>query len=180
MFLVFEKFVVAQGINQNVVLRAAKNYMAIMSPKTSTSSIRRVYADAIGTPVKELSLTPKLHLIEYSNGGWIMMANDLSIYPVLAYSSKGFWDSDTNNMPPGLVGLLEDYYEQIEEIRMDMQRKQYVEDAEQNREAWDGLQSLNSEFSKKLSARVQAKGYTMNLLANNSRGGRPHVESEFQ
>lgn len=179
LFLVFEKFVVAQGINQNVVLRAAKNYMAIMSPKTSTSSIRRVYADAIGTPVKELSLTPKLHLIEYSNGGWIMMANDLSIYPVLAYSSKGFWDSDTNNMPPGLVGLLEDYYEQIEEIRTDMQRKQYVEDAEQNREAWDGLQSLNSEFSKNLSARVQAKDYTMNLLANNSRGGDPMWNQSF-
>lgn len=173
LFLVWGNFMVAQEIDQKNVLQAAKNYMAIMSPRTQTNSIRQVYADAIGTPVKELSQAAKLHLIEYANGGWIMMTNDLSIYPVLAYSSKGFWDSDTNNMPPGLVGLLEDYYEQIEEIRMDMQRKQYVEDANKNREAWDGLQSLNSDFSKNLNTRVQAKGYTMNLLADDSRGGDP-------
>ena len=109
LFLVWENFMVAQEIDQKVVLQAARNYMAIMSPKTQTDSIRQVYADAIGTPVKELSQMPKLHVIEYSTGGWIMMTNDLSIYPVLAYSSKGYWDSDTKNIPPCLVVLLEDY-----------------------------------------------------------------------
>ncbi|MBO8432693.1 MAG: C10 family peptidase [Bacteroidetes bacterium] len=154
------------------VQRAAGNYMKAMCPQTKLT-VKTVHPNAMALGDAGLNANPMSNLIEYAQGGWILMSNDYNVQPVLAYSPTGAWTADTSQMSPALVELLLDYVRQIDTIKRATQTKSATALASyaENRAKWEGLKSLNSSYLKSLVAKKAADAVVDDLLTDDSRKG---------
>ena len=157
----------AQSPSSTMVTRAAKIYMQIFCPDMPSQTIGKVYKNAIQESTMTISNDAMMNLIEFKQGGWILMSNDINADPVLAYSESGAWESDTNFIPSALVELLCDYIEQINEIKASTKTKSVLPPEYQaNQEKWQGLQSSTSSYVYSL---TQSKTRNVpNLLVDNN------------
>ena len=148
---------------------AAGNYMKVMCPQTKLSE-KTMYKNAMTLGDKRLNANPMSYLIEYSQGGWILMSNDYNVQPVLAYSPTGEWNPDTSQMSPALAELLMDYVRQIDTIKMMTQAKSAtaLEPYAENRAKWEGLRSLSSAYMRDLIAKKAGTPVVDDLLRNSS------------
>lgn len=151
------------------IQRAAGNYMKVMCPQTNLM-VKTVHPNAMALGDAGLNANPMSNLIEYAQGGWILMSNDYNVQPVLAYSPTGAWTADTSQMSPALVELLLDYVRQIDTIKRATQAKSATALASyaENRAKWEGLESVNSSYLKSLVAKKAA--VVDDLLTDDSRG----------
>lgn len=168
----FPVVAVAQAPTRSQVGTAARIYMQVMNGE-APGAVECVYKNAIeGATGLSISTGSMMNVLQYKQGGWVLMSNDLRVQPVLAYSSTGVWENDTSQMPPALVELLCDYIEQITKIKTSPQAKsEESEFYQENKEKWMGLQSETSSYVYHLTQSkasyvapllVDEKGYSIN------------------
>lgn len=157
----------AQSPTRSQVGTAARVYMQVMTGK-APGLVKYVYKNAIenatGTSIQASS---KMNVLQYAQGGWILMSNDYRVQPVLAYSPTGVWESDTSLMPPALVELLVDYINQIDTVKNFPAAKsaEETEFYQANKTKWTGLQSDTSSYARALTQR-KGQHYVEPLLVD--------------
>ncbi|PXV64159.1 Spi protease inhibitor [Dysgonomonas alginatilytica] len=105
-------------IEQRVAVAFANMIEFPVDPKdsTSTRSTRYLEVDNI-TPFGD-SQKPSYYIINYKdNNGYLILAADNRVYPLLAYSTSGTFQLDYQDMPGGLVEWMSDTNKGIENIR---------------------------------------------------------------
>lgn len=153
----------AQQVSSTVARSVAVNFMNRMyTDKTRT--IQTIYREG-ANPMQEVSSdAATINIITFSQGGWVILSNDESAPPVLAFCESGSFSPDTNDMPSGLIELMQDYRDIVQEIRMDYTAKGSSSDYSENQSAWGKLK--NSQTKGK-----PATIYVANLLEDPERGG---------
>lgn len=144
----------AQAPTRMQVGTAARIYMQVMNGE-APGAVECVYKNAIGESTGlSIQTGALMNVLQYKQGGWILMSNDYRAQPVLAYSTTGIWENDTSLMPPALVELLCDYIEQITEIKASPQPKSEDQAAfyAENKAKWQGLQSETSSYVYRLTS----------------------------
>lgn len=68
------------------------------------------------TTVKDEAGNPVYHVVNYNTGGFVILAADDRIVPVLAYSQTGEFDLN-GDINPGLAGWMKDEKEQVKYVR---------------------------------------------------------------
>lgn len=149
--LLFSCLAWGQEPTESEIRIAASNYLHIFSDRP-TLTISKFYPNAIENEQTRYQTGNLMNVIEFQEGGWILLSNDYRIQPVLAYSEKGTWNPDTNSMPPGLVGLLSYFMSQVDTVRKQVTPKSAEEATfyNENRRKWTDLQSRNSSYLQKL------------------------------
>lgn len=149
--LLFSCLAWGQEPTESEIRIAASNYLHIFSDRP-TLTISKFYPNAIENEQTRYQTGNLMNVIEFQEGGWILLSNDYRIQPVLAYSEKGTWNPDTNSMPPGLVGLLSYFMSQVDTVRKQVTPKSADEATfyDENRQKWTDLQSRNSSYLQKL------------------------------
>lgn len=153
----------AQQVSSTVARNVALNFMNRMyTDKTRT--IQTVYREGANPMQAVASDAATINIVTFNQGGWIILSNDESAPPVLAFCETGAFSADTNDMPGGLIELMQDYRDIVDEIRRDYAAKGSTSDYSDNQSAWGKLKNS------------QTKGrpmtiYVDNLLNDPARGG---------
>lgn len=153
----------AQQVSSTVARSVASTFMNRMyTDKTRT--IETVYREGANPMQEVTSDAATINIITFSQGGWIILSNDESAPPVLAFCESGTFSPDTNDMPGGLIELMQDYRDIVQEIRMDYSSKSASSDYSANQSAWGKLKNNQAKG-------VPAEIYVNNLLDDPARGG---------
>lgn len=96
----------AQYIDINIAKTVASSFLSSKQPITS-HKIENVLTESYDNEIV-------FYVINFSDGGWVIVSNSYSTWPILGYGLKGEFKLDAN-LPPQLVDLLENYKEQIKE-----------------------------------------------------------------
>ncbi|MDE7149068.1 MAG: thiol protease/hemagglutinin PrtT [Bacteroidales bacterium] len=153
----------AQQVSSTVARNVALNFMNSMyTDKTRT--IQAIYREGANPMQAVASDAATINIVTFNQGGWIILSNDESAPPVLAFCETGTFSADTNDMPGGLIELMQDYRDIVGEIRRDYSAKGTTSDYSDNQSAWGKLKNS------------QAKGkpttiYVDNLLNDPARDG---------
>jgi hypothetical protein len=103
-----------------VTLEDALKFAAVQAPLTDPvndiGEPRKVKAHLVVQPDSNL---PSMYIINYDGGGFIILAADQRIDPILAYSENNPFDIDTKILPEGLVNWLEAVHNTVQQIRTD-------------------------------------------------------------
>lgn len=99
-------------VSQNEVERIA----SAIGPKMTLRSVNdiRGIESVLGNDDK-----PLFYVVNYEQGGFLIMSADNRIYPVLAFSKTGAFPLNENEYPSGLVDWMLDVMEYIEKVRSD-------------------------------------------------------------
>ncbi|MDE5704306.1 MAG: C10 family peptidase, partial [Bacteroidales bacterium] len=153
----------AQQVSSTVARNVALNFMNSMyTDKTRT--IQAIYREGANPMQAVASDAATINIVTFNQGGWIILSNDESAPPVLAFCETGTFSADTNDMPGGLIELMQDYRDIVGEIRRDYSAKGSTSDYSDNQSAWRKLKNS------------QTKGtpvtiYVDNLLNDPARDG---------
>ncbi len=153
----------AQQVPESVARNVAANFMNRMYTDR-TRTIQTVYREGADPMQAVTSDAATINIVTFNQGGWVILSNDESAPPVLAFCESGTFSADTNDMPGGLIELLQDYRDIVGEIRRDYAAKGASSDYSDNQTAWGRLKN------------EQTKGkpvttYVDNLLNDPARGG---------
>lgn len=160
----------SQQVSSTVARSVAVNFMNRMyTDKTRT--IQTIYREGANPMQTVTSDAATINIITFSQGGWVILSNDESAPPVLAFCESGSFSSDTNDMPGGLIELMQDYRDIVQEIRIDYSAKGSSADYSENQSAWGQLK--NSQTKGK-----PATIYVDNLLNDPARGGMVNWEQD--
>lgn len=167
----------AEIVPSSTLNAVAKNYLQLQNP-SRTYTVSSVHREGIAPIQNVLEANALINWVSFSGGGWIMLSNNLNAPPVLAYSEEGSFDYDTNNMPGGLITLIESYKDELLWIRDNgdylIQSGQGSE-LRANRQKWTDLQNPNSVGAQKIqSLASNARSLNINNLLNDPlRGENP-------
>ena len=107
-------------VNKNfLTLEDALNFAAVQAPLTDPvndiGESRKVKAYL---EVKPDSNLPSMYIVNYDGGGFIIIAGDKRIDPILAYSEHNSFNLDDKILPDGLINWLKAVHTAIGEIRV--------------------------------------------------------------
>lgn len=139
-------------IKKNLAVKIANN----ISFKTNTSSSSKKNASTKKLikeilPVKDENAEIVFYIINYENGGFIILSADNRISPILAYSDANEFRTSSNNYPSGLVEWLSLLKDTIKSVR-----EKNLKQSKELKQEWDSFYSqkilyqtnLNSSKSK--------------------------------
>ncbi|HLN53100.1 MAG TPA: C10 family peptidase [Lentimicrobium sp.] len=99
-------------VDIDIVRKVAKNFMMIRSHHFAS-------AQAVNTEIKEVLALPsddvKAYAINFTDGGFIIVAADNASIPVLGYSFEGNFTND--QIPPQVAAWMQVYYNKISDVR---------------------------------------------------------------
>lgn len=87
------------------------------------------------------------YVINYSEGGFILLSADKRIQPILGFSENGKFDIYENSYPPGLKFWIKDTKKQITDIQ-----NSNIEQSEKNKLAWKEVQNALATTSQNIIA----------------------------
>jgi len=58
-----------------------------------------------------------MYVTNYEDGGYVIISADNRLFPVLAYSENGYFDTDKADYPGGLLIWMEEIQEQIQYLK---------------------------------------------------------------
>lgn len=93
------------------VKRAATNLLRKLDPERADFQIRNIVSSAV-----EQGRLPTSFAVNFEEGGFVLLAADKNIRPVLAYSKSGAIDADSDN--PALLAYLSELNSALHEARM--------------------------------------------------------------
>ncbi|MDE6106943.1 MAG: thiol protease/hemagglutinin PrtT [Bacteroidales bacterium] len=153
----------AQQVSSTVARSVAVTFMNRMYTD-KIRSIETVYREGANPMQEVTSDAATINIITFNQGGWVILSNDESAPPVLAFCESGTFSPDTNDMPGGLIELMQDYRDIVQGIRMDYSSKGASSDYSENQSAWGKLKNNQTKG-------VPAEIYVNNLLDDPARGG---------
>lgn len=109
----------ATNIAQNLVFEntAKKNSNKISQHQSALNLKKKEVLSTFTVP--DINNKPAYFIINYKNGGFVILAADKRSRPILAFSETSHFDLDSKYFPSGLVGWLYASKEKIEKIRKD-------------------------------------------------------------
>ena len=108
-FSVLSLQLAAQTVDMATVQNVARNIHFLQSSETQFTGIKRVI------PLRGEDAAELLYIAEYPEGGFAIISGDRRAPAVLGYTERGSYDPD--DMPPGLLFLIELYKAEIEDLR---------------------------------------------------------------
>lgn len=163
-------FVQAQRVAETTVRAVATNFINRMYTDKSRT-IKSVYREGKNPMQPTFSdATTNINVVSFNQGGWVIVSNDESAPPVLAFSEFGTFTTDTNDMPPGLIELMQEYRDMVAAVRSDVATKGSA-DYTDNQNSWSKLKSGQTKG-------VPATIYVDDLLKDPARGGKVHWGQE--
>jgi hypothetical protein len=102
-----------QAIDREKAALLAKNYFNLYVSDTKKDAHAQKQTANISVWKQKDQIC--MYAVEMEGGGWVLVSGDERTIPVLAYGEQGAWN--TEDMPPGMVYLLDDYAKQILAIR---------------------------------------------------------------
>lgn len=133
-------FVQAQQVTETTVRTVATNFINRMYPN-KIRTIQSVYREGKNPMQQAFSdATTNINVITFNQGGWIVVSNNESAPPVLAFSENGTFNTDTNNMHPGLIELMQDYRNMVTVVCSEYVAKG-GSDFVESRNEWDKLKN---------------------------------------
>ncbi|GAB4277342.1 MAG: hypothetical protein Kow0068_00470 [Marinilabiliales bacterium] len=111
LFIILQLSLFAKQVSEQKAIKVAKQFYVLQSGKTDIE-ILDIYTNKIGNIVS-------YYAINFKSGGYVLVAGDDVIKPVLGYSVGGYFD--INNLPPQLKMLLDAYSVNIKKIITDKQ-----------------------------------------------------------
>ncbi|WP_324292971.1 Spi family protease inhibitor [Marinifilum fragile] len=116
------------AINLNTDLLKAKN-----STLSTTNEITEI------TPIEDENCEPLFYIINYKNGGFVVISADNRTTPILAFSDYNNFSLDNNDYPTGLVDWLLKTKNGIQAIRIDS-----IEQTSIIKQEWEKLLNQSS------------------------------------
>lgn len=92
------------------------------------------------TPIIDNKNVPAFYVINYQNGGFLLLSADNRVKPILAYSEDAFFDVAVNNQPLGLFDWQANVTKNIEYIR-----ENNLKQTNEIKYQWDNLTVFNKE-----------------------------------
>ena len=122
-------------VDSNTAKLVGKNFL------DANNSVLKLELVPIGSMKKNLisfqsGTTPFYIFNLENNGGWVIVAGDDAVMPILAYSKEGTWD--TNNIAPGAAYMLDVYAASVADVQSNMPTN----------EEWNGLLNPTDKKSK--------------------------------
>ena len=110
----FPVVIIAQTVSLNTVISVAEAYANADEGVLRSGLSKQVdFVD-----VMKRNGEPYLYFANMEDGGWVIIPNEERMHPILGYSDAQTLTSDTTDMPPALVFLLEEYMDVIDSIRI--------------------------------------------------------------
>ncbi|HCO66516.1 MAG TPA: hypothetical protein DIT04_01995, partial [Dysgonomonas sp.] len=94
--------------------------LAEFNVKNSDGTRSSVYKDVDESSIKSIGTDtkPSYYIINYKdNAGWVIIAADKRVNPIMAYSTEGNFDIDAKELPGGLLEWLENSDTYVKKIR---------------------------------------------------------------
>ena len=111
-------------VDSNTAKLVGKNFL------DASNSISKLKLVPIGSMKRNLNSfqagTTPFYIFNLENGGWVIVAGDDAVTPILAYSKEGRWD--TNNVAPGAAYMLDIYAASIADVQSSMPTKEEWDD----------------------------------------------------
>ncbi|MCI5058361.1 MAG: thiol protease/hemagglutinin PrtT [Flavobacteriales bacterium] len=101
----------ASNVPTSDVLKISENYYANVSPTRNTSFVGNI-ALTIFEKQSRSNNSPLFHVVNVNNDGFVVVAADNEVKPILGYSTNGQFDP--NNIPVQLQDLINSWQEGIE------------------------------------------------------------------
>ncbi|MEO8240242.1 MAG: C10 family peptidase [Flavobacterium sp.] len=68
-------------------------------------------------PIKTGQQNPSMYIINYENNGFVIVSGDNRVSPILAYSDKNSFPTETSDLPEGLITWMKYMDQSLKEIR---------------------------------------------------------------
>ena len=109
------------AVNIQDAIKIARSFANTSNELISTRSSEIVVDNAFS--IKGNSVNPLLHVINFKNGGFTIIAGDNRLMPIQAYSSSGAFSRNDNDYPLGLkiwIESIQDSLSRIKDVEPDL------------------------------------------------------------
>ncbi|TRZ42480.1 C10 family peptidase [Robertkochia solimangrovi] len=134
------------NVNHEMAIKVAENIILTNNAKNPLQNKSNNENDYEITSVPDEEGNILFYIINYHYGGWIILAADNRISPILAYSDKNEFRTDANEYSTGLIEWLGNTKNKIKTIRLkNLEQPEYV------KSEWSKLESpqnLNDYFKR--------------------------------